>query len=90
MIAQSPKPASRVPHENLRHFEIRGSFAALAAPAVQLVLYTGTAIVLARLITPQDYGLFGIAFGVTAFLGIAKDAGLIAPVGSVMEPVRIP
>ena len=80
MIAQSPKPASRVAYENLRHLEIRSSFAAVAAQAVQLLLYTGTAIALARLITPQDYGLFAIAFGITAFLGIAKDAGLIAPV----------
>jgi hypothetical protein len=80
MIAQSQKPTSRVAYENLGYLEIRGSFAALAAQAVQLLLYTGTAIALARLLTPQDYGLFGIAFGIIAFLGIAKDAGLIAPV----------
>jgi PST family polysaccharide transporter len=72
--------ATRVASEDLRHLEIRGSFAALAAQAVQLTLYAGTAMALARLITPQDYGLFGIAFSITAFLGIAKDAGLVAPV----------
>src|SRR6266511_4731935 len=79
-MTSAPKPASRVSYEDLRHIEIRGNFAALAAQAVQLPLYIGTAIVLARLITPQDYGLFGIALGIIAFLGIAKDAGLIAPV----------
>jgi O-antigen/teichoic acid export membrane protein len=80
MIGQSQKPTSRVANEHLGRLELRGSFATLAAQAVQLLLYTGTAIALARLITPQDYGLFAIAFAITAFLGIAKDAGLIAPV----------
>src|SRR5687768_10939803 len=80
MIAQSPLPASRVAYENLRHLEIRGSFAALVAQAVQLLLYAGTAIALARLITPQDYGLFGIGFAIIAFFGIAKDVGLVAPI----------
>jgi hypothetical protein len=43
--------ATRVASEDLRHLEIRGSFAALAAQAVQLTLYAGTAMALARLIT---------------------------------------
>jgi O-antigen/teichoic acid export membrane protein len=80
MTGQSEKPTSRVAHEHLGRLELRGSLATLAAQAVQLLLYTATAIVLARLITPQEYGLFAIAVAITAFLGIAKDGGLIAPV----------
>ena len=38
----------------------RGGIAALTAQAVQLVLYTGTAIALARMLTPEDHGVFGI------------------------------
>ena len=72
--------ASRVAPEKLRASEIRGNFAALAAQGFQLLLYTGTAVVLARLIAPRDYGVFGIAYGIIAFLGVAKDSGLIAPV----------
>jgi len=79
-IVPTAKLAARNSPADLRVVEVRGGFASLAAQGVQLLLITATTIVLSRLITPQDYGLFGIAFAIVAFLGIAKDSGIIAPV----------
>ncbi len=37
-------------------------------------------LVMARLLTPSDFGLFAIAMAVTAFLMHVNDAGVIAAV----------
>ena len=41
-----------------------------------LVLQTGTAVVLARLLSPEDFGLQGMVFAMTGLLGLFAEAGL--------------
>ena len=62
--------------EGLKGRTIRGGAVVfgnmLAQKALLLVIYG----VLARLLTPRDYGLLGMVFVINAFLGIFYDAGL--------------
>jgi O-antigen/teichoic acid export membrane protein len=66
--------------DGLRGRVVRASAAAFLAQSLKLFLNLGVAIVLARLLTPEDFGLFGIAFSIAGFLEVAKDGGLIVPV----------
>ncbi len=58
----------------------RNGFASLTGQALRFLLFFGTTVVLARKLTPSDFGLFAIAFAFTGFLEIAKDGGLVVPV----------
>src|SRR5262245_52027580 len=42
----------------------------------QFLLHLVAIMILARLLTPSDFGLVAMAFAVMAFLQISKDAGL--------------
>jgi O-antigen/teichoic acid export membrane protein len=55
---------------------VRGGAAAVLGQGVGMALQIGTTIVLARLLSPTDYGLQSMVFTLTAFLGLFKDAGL--------------
>jgi len=62
--------------EELKGRSVRGGVAAVGAQGVKLVLQTGTLMLLARLLSPQDFGLAGMAGTLTGFLALFKDAGL--------------
>ncbi|HTK47674.1 MAG TPA: lipopolysaccharide biosynthesis protein [Gemmatimonadaceae bacterium] len=55
---------------------IRGGALTLIAQAAQFILSMAGTVVLARLLTPQDYGLIGMVTVVTGFLTLFKDLGL--------------
>jgi PST family polysaccharide transporter len=55
---------------------IRGGAVTLIAQAAQFLLSMAGTVVLARLLTPQDYGLIGMVTVVTGFLTLFKDLGL--------------
>ena len=61
---------------DLKGRSVRGGVASLGAQAAKLVLQLGSTVVLARLLSPRDYGLFGMAAIVTGFLGLFHDMGL--------------
>jgi PST family polysaccharide transporter len=46
------------------------------AQAANFILRTGSMIVLARLLLPQDFGLVGMVTAFTGFLGLFRDVGL--------------
>lgn len=48
----------------------------MAAQGAQFFLHLGSTVVLARLLTPQDYGLIGMVTAVTGFVAMFKDLGL--------------
>lgn len=48
----------------------------MSAQGVRFVVQTATTMVLARLLSPQDFGLLGMVVVVTGFLGLFQDAGL--------------
>jgi O-antigen/teichoic acid export membrane protein len=66
--------------DGLRGRAVRASAAAILAQSLKLFLNLGVAVVLARLLTPEDFGLFRIAFSIAGILEVAKDGGLIVPV----------
>jgi PST family polysaccharide transporter len=62
--------------EELKRKSVRGGAVAVGAQGLKLVLQTGTVMLLARLLSPQDFGLAGMAGTLTGFLALFKDAGL--------------
>jgi O-antigen/teichoic acid export membrane protein len=60
----------------LKQRSVRGALAAVLGQGLALVLQTGTAMVLARLLSPEDFGLQGMAFAMSGFLGLFTEAGL--------------
>ena len=55
---------------------VRGSAITMLGQAARFVIQTGSTIVLARLLTPKDYGLVAMVTAVTGFMMIFKDLGL--------------
>ena len=62
--------------EDLKGRSVRGGVASMAAQGGKLVLQVGSTMVLARMLTPDDYGIFGMALVVTGLLGLFNDLGL--------------
>jgi O-antigen/teichoic acid export membrane protein len=56
----------------------RGALASLAGQGTNFVLRMGSMIVMARLLSPRDFGLVGMATAVTGFLVLFQDFGLSA------------
>ncbi len=57
------------------HF-VRGSAVTILGQVVRFAITTSSTIILARLLTPQDYGLVAMVTAVTGFMMIFKDLGL--------------
>ena len=54
----------------------RGGVVTLAAQALKFAIFTGATVVLARLLTPQDYGLVGMVTVFVSFVGMFQYLGL--------------
>jgi O-antigen/teichoic acid export membrane protein len=63
------------PHD-LKRKTAHGALVSTIGQAANFVLRTGSMIVLARLLTPADFGLVGMATACTGFLSLFRDAGL--------------
>lgn len=61
---------------DLKGKAVRSGFARVCGQAAAFVLRLAALIVLARLLTPRDYGIVGMATVVTGVFGLFKDAGL--------------
>ena len=61
---------------DLRERSIRGGMISVIAQAAKLTLHLGTMAVLARLLTPSDFGLLAMVTAVTWMLLLFKDTGL--------------
>lgn len=57
----------------------RGTAAALISQIVSAAIYAASSIALARLLSPEDFGVFAISFAVVGVLEIAQHGGLIVP-----------
>lgn len=62
--------------ENLGRRSARGGMVTLAAQLLKFVTSTAAAIVLARLLTPEDYGLIGMVAIIVNFVGMFQYLGL--------------
>jgi len=61
---------------DLKGRTISGAFVTMMAQGAQFVLSLGSIMVLARLLTPKDFGLFAMVTTVIGYLRVFKDAGL--------------
>ncbi len=62
----------------LKQRSVRGGAVTMIAQAIKFVLRMGSTVVLARLLSPEDYGLIGMATVVVGFVQLFKDLGLSA------------
>jgi PST family polysaccharide transporter len=61
---------------DLKRRSVRGGFVTVSAQGAKFVIQTATTMVLARLLSPQDFGLQGMVVALTGFLALFQDAGL--------------
>jgi PST family polysaccharide transporter len=64
-------------HE-LKSKSVNGGVVAVCAQGAKFVLQAMTVILLARLLTPEDFGLVGMVTTLIIFVGLLKDVGLAA------------
>lgn len=84
----SPAPSIKRPRDRSRHFDIahlrkdlrsrsvRGGAVTVGSQGVKFVLTMGSTAVLARLLTPDDFGLIAMVAAVVGFATLFKDLGL--------------
>ena len=61
---------------DLKQKSAQGGFVVLCAQVAKFVLQTATMMLLARLLSAEDFGLQGMVVALTVFLGLFKGAGL--------------
>jgi PST family polysaccharide transporter len=61
---------------DLKRKSVVGGVAAVSAQGAKFIVQTATMMVLARLLSPEDFGLQGMVVVLTGFLGLFRDAGL--------------
>lgn len=62
--------------QNLAQKSVRGGMATMGSQGIRFVLQMASTMVLARLLTPADFGLIGMVLVVVNFATMFKDAGL--------------
>jgi len=63
---------------DLKRKSVRGGAVSLASQGASLAIHTVSTVVLARLLTPDDFGIVAMVGAVTAFAGVFRDLGLSA------------
>lgn len=80
-LLEEVEPAGTVetiqPHD-IKRSAARGGAVAVTSQAARFILRTGSMIALARILTPNEFGIVAMATVFIGFLGIFKDAGLSA------------
>src|SRR2546421_7975452 len=61
---------------DLKQKSVRAGAVALIAQGLKFGLQTGSVMILARLLAPEDFGLQGMVVAVSGLLSLFKDAGL--------------
>lgn len=62
--------------DQLKGDSVRGGLVTVVSEAFRFVLQTGSMIVIARLLTPDEFGVQGMVLALTGFVLLFKDAGL--------------
>jgi len=62
--------------DNLKGRTVSSGFITATAQGIQFALTLGSTMILARLLTPQDFGLVAMVWTVMGFLRVFKEAGL--------------
>jgi O-antigen/teichoic acid export membrane protein len=82
-VLNDPAAASQTEHFRTDHLledigsrAVSGGFVTVGAQAAKFLLNFVAAAILARLLSPKDFGLVGMVLGVTALVGVFKELGL--------------
>jgi O-antigen/teichoic acid export membrane protein len=75
-LTADDKVFARARVDDLKGRSVRGGVVAIIAQGIKFALQTASMMILARLLSPEDYGLQGMVVAITGFLGLFKDAGL--------------
>ena len=70
------RPSPEIDMAELRRSSIRGGSMTLASQAINIAIQLASTVVLARLLSPEDYGLMAMVLAVTGFAGLFRDLGL--------------
>jgi PST family polysaccharide transporter len=62
--------------EQLKGTSVRGGVVATISQGLRFILQTGSVMILARLLKPEDFGIQGMVIAMTGFVALFKDAGL--------------
>jgi len=62
--------------DQLKGKSVRGGAVTLISQGLKFVLTTGSTMILARLLTPEDFGLQGMVLALTGVVGLFGDIGL--------------
>ena len=62
--------------DQLKRKSVRGGAVTLVSQGLKFVLTTGSTMILARLLTPADFGLQGMVLAITGIVGLFSDIGL--------------
>ena len=63
-------------NKDIKARSIRGGFITSAAQILKFIINIGSTIILARLLTPKDYGLVSMVSAIIGFVSLFKDLGL--------------
>lgn len=74
------QPSPLGPVKPIRTGAARSTLVAFTAQLLSFVINFSVAVVLARLLAPEDFGLFGIAFAVIGIFEFARHGGMVVPV----------
>lgn len=61
---------------DLKRLSVRGGMATLAGQGVKFLLQLASTMILARLLTPGDFGLIAMVTAITAFIMVFRELGL--------------
>jgi O-antigen/teichoic acid export membrane protein len=75
-LSSSTPGSLEADRKSLKELSIRGGVITLITQAFSYVISVGSTVILARLLTPQDYGTVAMVTALTAFVGLFKDLGL--------------
>ena len=75
-VREAETAAKHAASKDLKRKTATGALVSTISQVVTLIVRAGSIPVLARLVTPKDYGLVGMVVAVTGFLGLFRDAGL--------------
>jgi len=62
--------------KDLNRKSVRGGAVTLSSQAASIAIQLASSVVLARLLSPEDYGIIAMVLAVTAFAGLFRDLGL--------------
>ena len=71
-----PDRDEKVDMADLKRKSVRGGATTLASQGMSVAVQLASTVILARLLSPEDYGIMAMVLAITAFAGLFRDMGL--------------